>query len=224
VDFDPAIIRSGLITYILLVASLSIHEWAHAIVADLMGDDTPRSEGRVTLNPMVHIDLLGTVLLPLFNIFIVGSAFSFIAWAKPVRLNRSNFRNRVRDDILVTLAGPGSNAAVALLAIVIGSVVVTAQPRLGELVHRVVVMNVGIAVFNLIPIPPLDGSLIMRHVVGMSEETFAYLSRFSGIVLLIAINIQVFQQTIGAMVYLAVIPYVEIASWINASAVRLIFP
>jgi Zn-dependent protease len=224
VDFDAAIIRSGLITYILLVASLSIHEWAHAIVADLMGDDTPRSEGRVTLNPMVHIDLLGTVLLPLFNIFIVGSAFSFIAWAKPVRLNRSNFRNRVRDDILVTLAGPASNAAVALLAILIGSLVVTAQPRLGELVHRVVVMNVGIAVFNLIPIPPLDGSLLMRHVVGMSEETFAYLSRFSGIVLLIAINIQVFQQTIGAMVYLAVIPYVEIASWINSSAVRLIFP
>src|SRR5579871_4471911 len=134
-DLDPAIVRNGLITYLILVASFSIHEWAHAIVAEKLGDDTPRSEGRVTLNPMAHIDLWGTVIIPLVNIFVIGSAFSFIAWAKPVRVNRSNFRHRVGDDILVTLAGPASNAVLAFLILLAGCVVVPSQPRLGELVH-----------------------------------------------------------------------------------------
>jgi Zn-dependent protease len=222
-DLDPSFIRSGLLTYILLVASFSIHEWAHAIVADRLGDGTPRNDGRVTLNPLVHLDLFGTVIIPLFNIFVIGSAFSFIAWAKPVRVNPSNFRHRIRDNVLVTLAGPASNAAVALVALVVGSFLVAAQPRLGELVHRIVMMNVGLAVFNLLPIPPLDGGILLRHLVGMSEETFIRISRFSGIVLLVAINIPVFQEAIGAMVGLALVPYGIVGSWINPSALALIF-
>lgn len=222
-DLDPAIVRNGLITYLILVASFSIHEWAHAIVADKLGDDTPRSEGRVTLNPLVHIDLWGTVIIPLVNIFYIGSAFSFIAWAKPVRVNRSNFRNRVGDDILVTLAGPAANAILAFLVLLIGCLVVPSQPRLGELVHHIVFMNVGLAVFNMLPFPPLDGSLILRHFIGMSEETFAYLSRFSGIVLLVMINIRAFQQIIGDLVLLALIPYAQIGLWINPHAAHIIF-
>src|ERR1035438_9126607 len=115
-DMDPIFVRNGLITFILLIASLSLHEWGHAIVADLLGDDTPRMDGRVTLNPLVHLDLLGTVILPLFNIFALGSSFPFIAWAKPVRVNLSNFRHRARDDVLVTFAGPATNLAIALVA------------------------------------------------------------------------------------------------------------
>jgi len=222
-DIDPTFLRNGLLTYILLVASLSIHEWAHAILADRLGDDTPRMEGRVTLNPLAHLDLFGTVIIPLFNIFVVGSAFSFIAWAKPVRVNRSNFRHRVRDDVLVTLAGPAANAVIALVAIVVGSFLVLAQPPMAELVHRVVLMNVGLAVFNLLPIPPLDGGTLLRHLVGMSEETFTTISRFSGVVLLIAINIRGFQEAIGTMVGLALIPYIKLGFLINPSALMLIF-
>jgi Zn-dependent protease len=223
-DIDPLILRNGLITYFLLVASLSIHEWAHAIVAGRLGDETPRNEGRVTLNPLAHIDIFGTVVVPLFNIFVVGSAFSFIAWGKPVRVNRSNFKRPVRDELLVTLAGPLANALLALAALLVGSLFVAPQPPLGELVFRTVLINVGLAVFNFLPIPPLDGSLLMRHVVGMSEETFLYLSRFSGVVLLIAINFQAFQLTLGVMVSVALVPYQHICAWINPNAYRLIFP
>jgi Zn-dependent protease len=223
-DIDPLIIRNGLITYFLLVASLSLHEWAHAIVAVRLGDDTPRNEGRVTLNPLAHIDIFGTVIVPLFNILVVGSVFSFIAWAKPVRVNRSHFKRPVRDDVLVTLAGPLCNAVLALAVLLVGSLFVAPQPRLGELVFRAVLMNVGLAVFNLLPIPPLDGSLLMRRVVGMSEQTFLLLSRFSGVVLLIAINFQAFQLTVGITVSVALIPYQHVCAWINPNAYRLIFP
>ena len=223
-DIDPIFIRNGLITFILLIASLALHEWAHAIVAELLGDDTPRMDGRVTLNPLVHMDLFGTVIVPLFNIFVSGSRLSFIAWAKPVRVNLSNFRHRARDDVLVTLAGPATNAAIALVAIVVGSLVVAANPRLGELVHRIVMMNVGLAVFNLLPIPPLDGGILFRHAVGMSEETFMNISRFSGVIMLIAINISAFQQAIGALVAVASIPYLVLCGWISPSAFPLIFP
>jgi Zn-dependent protease len=221
---DPIFIRNGLITFILLVASLAVHEWGHAIVADALGDDTPRMDGRVTLNPLVHMDLLGTVFLPLFNIFALGSSFPFIAWAKPVRVNLSNFRHRARDDVLATLAGPATNLAIGIVAIVVGSFLVVAYPRTGELVRRIVMMNVGLAVFNMVPIPPLDGGVLIRHAVGMSEETFIKFSRFSGIAMLIAINISAVQQAIGTLVALAIIPYWLLCGWINPSALSLIFP
>jgi Zn-dependent protease len=223
-DIDPIVIRDGLLTFIVLLASLSIHEWAHAIVADKLGDDSPRAEGRVSLSPLAHIDPVGTVIMPLICIFVLGNKFAFIAWAKPVIVNASNFRKPKRDETLVTLAGPAANAAVALVAVLAGSLLVVAHPVLGELVQRVVMMNVGLAVFNMLPIPPLDGGLIFSHIVGMSRETFANISRYSGIFILILVNIDAVRYALGTMVAVASIPYWMLCGWINPAALALIFP
>lgn len=222
-DLDPAFIRSGLIVFIVLVAGVAFHEWGHAIVADLLGDDTPRAEGRVTLSPIAHMDLIGTVIAPLINIFVFGGTLAFMGWGKPVITNPSNFRNQARDDILVSLAGPAANLLVALVSIVAGSFIVVAQPRLGELVKELVVMNVGLAVFNLIPIPPLDGASMLRRLVGMSEEAYLGISRWSGLILLVLVNLSVTQRLIIVAVALGCRPYAAIAEWISPAAASLIF-
>ena len=222
-DFDPLFIRSGLIIFILLVASIAIHEWGHAFVADLLGDDTPRADGRVTLDPRAHWDLIGTVLIPLINIFVFGGGFAFMGWGRPVRTNPSNFKRPWRDDILATLAGPAANLLVALVSILVGSFFVAGQPRFGELVKGLVVMNVGLAVFNLLPIPPLDGAAILRRFIGISEETYLSLSRWGGLVLLLVINISVTRNLIGWFVAEAVAPYAILCQLISPAAFHLIF-
>jgi Zn-dependent protease len=222
-DLDPVFIRSGLIIFILLVASIAIHEWGHAMAADLLGDDTPRAEGRLTLNPLAHWDLIGTILIPLINIFVFGGGFAFMGWGKPVRTNSSNFRNHWRDDILVSFAGPAANLLVALAAILVGSLLVTSQPRFGELVKGLVIMNVGLAVFNLLPIPPLDGAAILRRFIGMSEETYLGLSRWGGLLLLLVINISVTRNLIGLCVEQACVPYAILCHSINPAAFHIIF-
>jgi Zn-dependent protease len=223
-DLDPIVIRDGLLTFIVLLASLAIHEWAHAFVADKLGDDGPRQEGRVTLDPRAHIDPIGTVVMPLVCIFLFGGRFAFIAWAKPVILNPSSFKSPRRDEALVTLAGPAANAAIALVAVVAGGFTVVSHPVLGELVQRVVMMNVGLAVFNMLPIPPLDGGLIFSHIVGMSRETFMNISRYSGLFILLAVNIDAIRYALGTLIVKASLPYWMLCGWISPEALMLIFP
>jgi Zn-dependent protease len=223
-DLDPIVIRDGLLTFIVLLASLCVHEWAHAIVADMLGDDSPRADGRVTLNPAAHIDMIGTIVMPLVCIFVLGTRFAFIAWAKPVIVNPSNFKHPRRDELLVTLAGPLANFAIALVAVVAGALLVVAHPRLAELIQRVVMMNVGLGVFNMLPIPPLDGGLIFSHIVGMSRETFLNISRYSGFVILVAVNIEAVRYALSTLVAVACIPYWMLCSWISPQALSVIFP
>jgi Zn-dependent protease len=223
-DLDPIFIRNGLIIFILLVASIVFHEWGHAMAAHLLGDDTPRADGRVTLNPMSHLDLVGTVLVPILNIFVLGGGgFAFIGWGKPVMTNPANFKHRLRDDILVSFAGPAANLLVALVAILVGTFVVLGQPRFGELVKGLVVMNVGLAVFNLLPIPPLDGGAMLRRAIGLSDETYMTLSRWSGLFLLVAINVSVSRNLIGFLVGEACVPYALLCNVISPTAFALIF-
>ncbi len=223
-DFDPIFIRNGLIILIVLVVSLGFHEWGHAIVADLLGDGTPRADGRVTLNPAAHIDPVGTLLIPIINIFVFHGSFAFIGWGRPVMINVSNFRHRRRDEILVTMAGPAANLVVAFVAVVVGSLAVVPYPRIAELVYGMVTMNVGLAVFNLLPIPPLDGGTLLRHAVGMTEETYLNISRWSGILMLVMVNLSATRHVIGFAVGLGCLPYAELCAWINPSAYPLIFP
>ncbi len=206
---SPAVLREGLILYIVLVASLSIHEWAHAFAADKLGDDTPRLQGRVTLNPIVHMDLLGTVIFPLVCIFILGGSF-FFGWGKPVMVNHANFTHKKRDDILTTLAGPFSNLVLALLAAIAGGLVYKSDPKTAELFMLIISLNVALAVFNMIPLPPLDGSRVMRHVVGMSEETFINLSRWSFLILMIGINLPPVRAALGFVMQVCSIPFLVV--------------
>jgi len=205
--FTLAALREGLMFYIVLVVSLSIHEWAHAYTADRLGDTTPRQDGRVTLNPAAHMDLFGSVIFPLVCIFLFPGGLLF-GWGKPVMINPSNFANRKRDEVFTTLAGPMSNLALALLTAVVGGLLYRFDERTLELFRVMLTMNVALAVFNLIPLPPLDGGNLMRHAVGMSEETYLNIGRWSFLVLLIAINLPPVRALLGTVMGVVSWPFV----------------
>jgi Zn-dependent protease len=195
---DANWIIEGLISYLGLIVLLTFHEFGHAWTAMKCGDDTAKLQGRVSLNPIVHIDPIGTVLLPLFMIFGPSNVTRFaLGWAKPVPVNTDNLRNPNRDDILVTMAGPAMNLVLA--------VALVALARVGLLVHLVPMANVCwqfatlsllLCFFNLIPIPPLDGSRVMRVLTGMSWETYANFARFGFIAVIVAIQIPQVRQTL----------------------------
>jgi Zn-dependent protease len=158
----------------ILLFSVVIHEMAHGWMALKFGDPTARDAGRLTLNPIPHIDLFGSILVPLFSILAAGRVF--IAWAKPVPVNPWNYRNFRRDDMIVSLVGPVSNLCLALAcsavvillgkigpALPIQNVPILAKfwEFLLKMFYGGVYLNVVLAVFNLIPIPPLDGSHVL---------------------------------------------------------------
>ena len=173
------------VTYLILLASLSVHEWAHAWSAGKLGDNTARMMGRATLNPIPHMDPVGTVLLPAFFLLLSPGGV-FFAWAKPVPVNPSNFAKPVRDDILVSMAGPFSNLLLALgAAVLYGLVARFGDPSaFQDLFTKFLLINALLMVFNLIPVPPLDGSHVLRHLVGMKEETYLKFSQWGFLVLL----------------------------------------
>ena len=183
--------------YVILLLALSLHEASHAWMASRLGDQTARMLGRVTLNPIKHIDPVGTVLIPLVMLFIPGYGRFLIGWARPTPVNTRNFKRIVHDDNMTTLAGPASNLLLATLSFVgllamqasrQGSIAVLAAlyaannpstPLLAALnVDRLpallpvalllyfsVLVNLSLAVFNMLPLPPLDGSHIMRNAL-----------------------------------------------------------
>ncbi len=134
---------------IFLIIAITIHEFAHALVADKLGDPTPRAYGRLSLNPLKHIDIFGLLALLLIR----------IGWGKPVPIDSSNFRSPKRDEVLVSLAGPLSNIILAIIfSLILKLTSLSALPSL--LISSFIQLNVILAVFNLLPIAPLDGSKI----------------------------------------------------------------
>jgi Zn-dependent protease len=210
---EPRALIDGLIQYLGLVVLLTFHEFGHAWMAWRCGDDTARLQGRVSLNPLVHIDPIGTVVMPLLIIFLSASGSGLgrflIGWAKPVPVNPYNLRNPRTDDILVTLAGPWMNLLLAIVIMGLG--------RIGMLVHAesMVTMCISMAqlslllcFFNLLPIPPLDGSQVVRTLTGMTFETYYKIARFGFLIVIIvwqipAVRLTIINLTLGTLSIIA---------------------
>ncbi len=198
---DPNI-ADGLIQYLMLVALLTFHEYGHAWTAWKCGDDTARLQGRVSLNPVVHIDPIGTVLLPLLMIFMPGAGRFLIGWAKPVPVNPYNLNHPKRDDILVTLAGPGMNLLLAIGLVALARVGMMFQSdQMIELCLRAAGLSLILCFFNLIPVPPLDGSHILRVATGMSHETYANFARFGFIIIIVLLQVPPVRNALGFVTY-----------------------
>ena len=154
-----------LLTLPAVIIAITFHEFAHAFVADKLGDTTPRSQGRLTLNPLKHLDPVGFVLL----------MFAHVGWGKPVEINPNNFtsnKSKSACEALVSLAGPVMNFIIAIISTVIYYALYKYAPAnefaisiLITLSYLTAIINIGIGVFNLIPLPPLDGEKIFRHIL-----------------------------------------------------------
>jgi len=204
------------IAFIVLLFSLTIHEMAHAWTADRLGDPTARLLGRVSLNPLVHADPIGTILFPLVA---KTTGFRFLlGWAKPVPVNVRQLRHPRRDYVLVAAAGPASNLLLAVAAAVLLRIVPVSPYTLGEpnvtapmatLFATAMQTNVLLAVFNMIPIPPLDGGNVLSGL--LPEKLAAVFNRIRpyGFILLYALILT------DGYNYIVAPPYHLLVSWLS---------
>jgi Zn-dependent protease len=191
---NSTMLIQGLISYLGLLVLLTFHEAGHAWMAWKCGDDTAKRQGRLSLNPLVHIDPIGTVVLPLLMIYLAMSGSTWgrflVGWAKPVPVQVDNFRNPRLDDILVALAGPWMNLilAIGLMALARMGLMLHA-PSMAKICVDLAYLSLLLCFFNLLPIPPLDGSHVVRSLIGMSYETYWKMARYGFIVLILVLQI-----------------------------------
>ena len=199
----PELIRLLALDLLVMVLSLSVHECAHAWVAHRLGDDTAARQGRLSLSPATHVDPLGTLLIPALSI-IMGGAFGFIGWARPVPVEPRRFRSSISmrgGMALVAAAGPLSNLVLALLALGIFALCKRADVGLWDdagrmsgaaaLLVTMFHVNVGLMVFNFLPIPPLDGSRLLPRSMDALQ---ARLAPYSIVLLLLIINVPILSR------------------------------
>jgi Zn-dependent protease len=180
----------------ILLFSVIIHEISHGYAALKLGDPTARDSGRLTLNPIPHIDLFGSILVPLFSLLTVGQVL--IAWAKPVPINPMYFSDYRRDEVIVSLVGPLSNLAMAIICAFITIALLHIQPLIGyaasssmfytfllKMFSGGIYLNIILGVFNLVPIPPLDGSHVLAMFLPESAAVTYSKIGFIGIFLII---------------------------------------
>ncbi|CAI9085986.1 site-2 protease family protein [Candidatus Methylacidiphilum fumarolicum] len=184
---NPSIDR--LYLFLLLIPLITIHEFAHAMVATLMGDRTPRDEGRLTFNPLVHMDLFGTLIIPAINIFLLPGGFGFFAWGRPVPTNPSLLKNPRLQGILIALAGPLANIITAFFILLIAKVVIPQDHKLSELFATFVLASIFLAVFHLLPVMPFDGWTIIKNIFRIPDQWEHQMGIFWFIAILIFLNL-----------------------------------
>ena len=189
-DISPDQVRKAIVSVIAFVLCVSVHEFGHAWMANRLGDRLPASQGRLTLSPLAHIDLIGTILMPLVAALAPGG-FPFIAWGKPVQTNPANYTatrlSRRMGHVLVSLMGPAMNLLMALLI----SVVLVVAAHVGTLPATLVegaityflVLNLMLMFFNLLPLPPLDGGAVLAGLLPESMQTVPRFLQRYGVIL-----------------------------------------
>jgi len=198
-------IQFVLFLYIIIVISAVFHEYAHGFVAYYLGDPTAKNAGRLTLNPLVHMDLFGTIILPLFLLFTSGI---FIGYAKPVPYNPDNLRDKKYGSLKVAIAGPLSNLFIALVfglflrffaASILASNII--PPIFVSFIALVALINIWLALFNMIPFPPLDGSKVFFDLFPRYWSRIMNLG-FSGLILALLIAFFVMPKLASLMFWL----------------------
>lgn len=167
--FTLEYLKSIIYTVPAILLAISAHEFAHGYVSYKLGDPTPKMDGRLTLNPFAHLDLWGTVCLILFR----------MGWAKPVRINTAYYKDKKKGTILVSLAGPAMNYIMAFVSMLIYGLFYKAGSSFGIWFYYLAVINVGLGTFNLIPIPPLDGSNVLQELFPGIGDFYRRIRRYA---------------------------------------------
>jgi len=199
-------LADGLLRLILLVVSIGLHEFGHAWVADLRGDPLPRAQGRVSLNPFVHADPIGTIAIPAVMIFL-SPGVGLIGWGRPVQVALLNPRTRRIDDLLITLAGPGMNLLLCAVFALVGGLGGFDKGTTAHFLAQGVLLNAALIAFNLLPVPPLDGSRVALRLGLFSEQAFMSLSRWGFVILLVLVNLPPFRAVLGTVLGLLATPW-----------------
>jgi Zn-dependent protease len=176
--------QAALINVLLLWILTAPHEFAHAWVATRLGDDTPRKEGRVTLSPLAHVDWLGTAILPFVTSLFAGG---FLGWGKPVRTDPSKLKGGLNGMAVVALAGPFSNIIMAVVLALVAVLTAHGAPNFSQFAVRGVDLSLYLAIFNLLPVPPLDGSKLLL-AARIPMVIYRELMQFGFVLLIVAVS------------------------------------
>jgi|SRR5581483_5778570 Zn-dependent protease len=191
-------IETALVNVLLLWILTAPHEFAHAWVATRLGDDTPRLEGRVTLYPLAHVDWLGTAILPFVTSLLGGG---FLGWGKPVRTDPSKLKGGLNGMAIVALAGPFSNVIMAVILALVGVLTVHAVPALSRFAVQGVYLSLYLAIFNLLPVPPLDGSKLLL-AARIPPIVYRELAQFGFLLLIVAVSFSDFGRWLSEWSYM----------------------